>query len=92
MSEWYEGPSWQVAETEVHRWGVVDYQDAVAVARSRGVSPVYVLACVDFFKDHRKQLRPSDLRKRLVNAATFHDPDDPTTWGGHYANSKKTAV
>ncbi len=80
MYTWYEGPSWEEAETEVHRWGVVDYRQAVNAARERGVTPVYVLACVDFFREHRRQLKPADLRRRVASAATFRDPDDLTTW------------
>lgn len=77
---WYEGPSWSAAETEVLRWGVVDAGLAVRIAMYAGVTPVYVLACVDFFREHRNQFKPSDLFRRLQMAANYRDPDDPDTW------------
>lgn len=79
-SDDFPGPSWQDAETEVLRWGIVEHRETVAAARARGVTPVYVLACVHFYRDHRRQFKPSDLRKRLSNAAACHDPDDMATW------------
>lgn len=78
--EVYDGPSWETAETEVFRYGVLEFRECVAAAKNAGVSPVYVLACVDFFKESKPKYKPADLRKRLQNSANHRDPDDATTW------------
>jgi len=75
-------PTWQDAETEVLRWGVWEYREAVAAAKHAGVHPVYVLACVEFYKEHRQQLRlgPADLLRRIQRSAKYLDPDDAKTF------------